>query len=202
MPITTKCTTKECLSSTERCLPGLSIDGELPHSSLLTQFSLVFQQMRRHGDIFQRFSGGFYRAHGRSDDTMNLGGIKVSSMLSCFHSRFCLPTILVTVSILVFLQRFRFFPCFCFLVVKLVLQASAVEIEQVCNKAHESVQETAAIAVQPPGGGPEELVIAVVLKPGYESSNKTELQKLFYSHVMSNLNPLFKVQLSPTSMAL
>ena len=27
----------------------------------------------------QRLSGGYYRAHGRVDDTMNLGGIKVSS---------------------------------------------------------------------------------------------------------------------------
>jgi hypothetical protein len=33
--------------------------------------------LRRHGDIFQRFRGGFYRARGRADDTMNLGGIKV-----------------------------------------------------------------------------------------------------------------------------
>ncbi|KAG0631382.1 hypothetical protein M758_1G249200 [Ceratodon purpureus] len=38
------------------------------------------KQLRRHGDIFQRFHGGFYRAHGRSDDTMNLGGIKVCSI--------------------------------------------------------------------------------------------------------------------------
>ena len=27
----------------------------------------------------QRLPGGYYRAHGRADDTMNLGGIKVSS---------------------------------------------------------------------------------------------------------------------------
>lgn len=36
-------------------------------------------QLRRHGDEMQRFDNGFYRAQGRSDDTMNLGGIKVSS---------------------------------------------------------------------------------------------------------------------------
>jgi acetyl-CoA synthetase len=75
----------------------------------------------------------------------------------------------------------------------LLFQASAIEIEHVCNKAHDSVQETAAIAVQPPGGGPEELVIAAVLKPGCKMSSK-ELQKTFASHVMSNLNPLFKVR--------
>lgn len=33
--------------------------------------------MRRHGDLFERSLRGFYRAHGRADDTMNLGGIKV-----------------------------------------------------------------------------------------------------------------------------
>nr|CAD1826672.1 unnamed protein product [Ananas comosus var. bracteatus] len=36
--------------------------------------------LRRHGDEFERTAGGYYRAHGRADDTMNLGGIKVSSI--------------------------------------------------------------------------------------------------------------------------
>ncbi len=35
--------------------------------------------LRRHGDHIERLPGGYYRAHGRIDDTMNLGGIKVSS---------------------------------------------------------------------------------------------------------------------------
>jgi acetyl-CoA synthetase len=35
--------------------------------------------LRRHGDQLERLPGGFYRIHGRVDDTMNLGGIKVSS---------------------------------------------------------------------------------------------------------------------------
>ncbi len=35
--------------------------------------------LRRHGDHIERFEGGYYRAMGRIDDTMNLGGIKVSS---------------------------------------------------------------------------------------------------------------------------
>jgi acetyl-CoA synthetase len=38
------------------------------------------QLLRRHGDRMQRFSNGYFRAHGRADDTMNLGGIKVSSL--------------------------------------------------------------------------------------------------------------------------
>ena len=36
--------------------------------------------LRRHGDQMERLAGGFFRAHGRADDTMNLGGIKVSSV--------------------------------------------------------------------------------------------------------------------------
>lgn len=35
--------------------------------------------LRRHGDEMERLPGGYYRAHGRVDDAMNLGGIKVSS---------------------------------------------------------------------------------------------------------------------------
>jgi acetyl-CoA synthetase len=35
--------------------------------------------LRRHGDEFERLAGGCYRALGRVDDTMNLGGIKVGS---------------------------------------------------------------------------------------------------------------------------
>jgi len=35
--------------------------------------------LRRHGDEMEQLPGGFFRAHGRADDTMNLGGIKVSS---------------------------------------------------------------------------------------------------------------------------
>jgi acetyl-CoA synthetase len=35
--------------------------------------------LRRHGDQMERLPGGFWCGHGRADDTMNLGGIKVSS---------------------------------------------------------------------------------------------------------------------------
>ncbi|KAI3463848.1 hypothetical protein Pfo_020511 [Paulownia fortunei] len=51
-------------------------------------YDIYFKQMpvwngkvlRRHGDVFERTSRGYYHAHGRADDTMNLGGIKVSSV--------------------------------------------------------------------------------------------------------------------------
>ena len=37
------------------------------------------EPLRRHGDHVERLAGGFYRVHGRVDDTMNLNGIKVGS---------------------------------------------------------------------------------------------------------------------------
>ena len=37
------------------------------------------ETLRRHGDLLDVTEDGFYRAHGRMDDTMNLGGIKVGS---------------------------------------------------------------------------------------------------------------------------
>ncbi|XP_055814588.1 probable CoA ligase CCL12 isoform X2 [Solanum dulcamara] len=37
-------------------------------------------QLRRHGDILKRTIGGYLVVHGRADDTMNLGGIKTSSI--------------------------------------------------------------------------------------------------------------------------
>jgi len=36
--------------------------------------------LRRHGDQLARLPVGFFRAQGRADDTMNLGGIKISSL--------------------------------------------------------------------------------------------------------------------------
>ncbi|NRA39649.1 MAG: AMP-binding protein, partial [Planctomycetes bacterium] len=51
--------------------------------------------LRRHGDQIQHLGDGYYRAHGRLDDAMNLGGIKVSSveieelLNRCDHVREC-----------------------------------------------------------------------------------------------------------------
>uniref|UniRef100_A0A0V0IPK4 Putative acyl-activating enzyme 17, peroxisomal-like n=1 Tax=Solanum chacoense TaxID=4108 RepID=A0A0V0IPK4_SOLCH len=104
--------------------------------------------LRRHGDVFERTSRGYYRAHGRADDTMNLGGVKVSS----------------------------------------------VEIEKVCNAIDESILETAAVGVPPPGGGPDKLVIAVVFKDSKGSKdNLNSLKVSLNSALLKKLNPLFKV---------
>ncbi|GAB4860909.1 Probable acyl-activating enzyme 1, peroxisomal [Ancistrocladus abbreviatus] len=104
--------------------------------------------LRRHGDVFERTANGFYRAHGRADDTMNLGGIKVSS----------------------------------------------VEIERICNGADSNILETAAFGVPPIGGGPEQLVIAVVFKD--TNSSMCTLDKLktsFTTAIQKQLNPFFRV---------
>ncbi|XP_030524324.1 probable CoA ligase CCL12 [Rhodamnia argentea] len=102
--------------------------------------------LRRHGDIIKRTVGGHYIVQGRADDTMNLGGIKTSS----------------------------------------------VEIERVCDRADESILETAALSVAPPTGGPEQLVVLVVLKKGYEAE-PNDLKVKFSRAIQGNLNPLFKV---------
>ncbi|CAJ1938533.1 unnamed protein product [Sphenostylis stenocarpa] len=104
--------------------------------------------LRRHGDIIKRTAGGHFIVQGRADDTMNLGGIKTSS----------------------------------------------VEIERVCDRADECILETAAVSVAPAHGGPEQLVIFVVLKKGYNSNAET-LKRKFAKAIQSNLNPLFKVSL-------
>lgn len=44
-----------------------------------TPLSPKGQTLRRHGDHFRRLESGYFVAGGRVDDTMNLGGIKVSS---------------------------------------------------------------------------------------------------------------------------
>ena len=99
--------------------------------------------LRRHGDQLTRLPGGYYRAQGRADDTMNLGGIKTSS----------------------------------------------AEIERALAGV-EGIRDVAAIAVSPPGGGPSELVLAIV-----PESDATEADLLETSRkaIKSGLNPLFHV---------
>lgn len=101
--------------------------------------------LRRHGDEVKKLANGYFRAHGRADDTMNLGGIKTSS----------------------------------------------VEIERLLDLV-EGVKETAAIATEPPSGGPNKLVVYCVQAEG---SNKSaaEFKNAFQSVIKSQLNPLFKV---------
>jgi acetyl-CoA synthetase len=99
--------------------------------------------LRRHGDRIQVLPGGAYKAQGRADDAMNLGGIKVG----------------------------------------------ALEIERVVNE-HPAVLESAAIGQPPEEGGPEALVVHVVLREPIEPSRlEGELSRM----LARRLNPLFRV---------
>ena len=101
--------------------------------------------LRRHGDQLERFVDGTYRALGRVDDTMNLGGVKVSS----------------------------------------------AEIEEVVGAAT-GVAEVAAVAVPPVGGGPDRLVVFVVLESS-DDVDATALLDEARTLVRERLNPLFRV---------
>ena len=101
--------------------------------------------LRRHGDQIEQLAGGGYRIHGRVDDTMNLGGIKVSS----------------------------------------------AEIERLLNTVA-GVVETAAVGVQPAGGGPARLVVYAVPETG-TGTTAEELQARFRHVIREHLNPLFRI---------
>jgi len=103
------------------------------------------QVLRRHGDRMQRFPNGYYRAHGRADDSMNLGGIKISSL----------------------------------------------QIEEVVGSVA-GVHETAAIAVPPPGGGPDRLIVYAVLREGTILETQPLLVAM-QDAIRRQLNPLFKL---------
>lgn len=71
---------------------------------------------------------------------------------------------------------------------------SSIEIERICNVVDDIVLETAAIGVPPLGGGPEQLVIAVVLKDRNFGANLDLLKTAFNSSLQKKLNPLFRVR--------
>ncbi|KAJ0982762.1 hypothetical protein J5N97_011017 [Dioscorea zingiberensis] len=73
------------------------------------------------------------------------------------------------------------------------IKTSAVEIERVCNRADGDVLETAAISTRKGTGGPEQLVVIVVLKDGSSNGNPDQLRAKFQRAIQKNLNPLFKV---------
>ncbi len=99
--------------------------------------------LRRHGDRVEVLPGGGYKAQGRADDTMNLGGIKVGSL----------------------------------------------ELERLVNE-HPAVLESAAVGVAPKEGGPEKLIVHVVLrKPIAPERLNRELAET----IARRLNPLFRI---------
>jgi acetyl-CoA synthetase len=105
----------------------------------------IGKPLRRHGDRLSRDANGYFRVLGRVDDTMNLGGIKVSS----------------------------------------------AELEGAISDTG-GVVECAAVAVPPPGGGPNHLIVFVVAD---KESGRTagDLLADMQTRIRSRINPLFKV---------
>lgn len=71
------------------------------------------------------------------------------------------------------------------------IKVSAVEIEDVLN-AHPSIFETAAVAVSPPDGGPEQLIIFYV--PQEKTPEEGILKKQLQQMLSDELNPLFRIK--------
>lgn len=124
--------------------PSIGLSTELlnrDHDAVY--FDGVPHGLRRHGDHLERLTDGTWRARGRVDDTMNLGGIKTSS----------------------------------------------AELEEALG-AVPGVGEVAAVAVPPPDGGPDRLVVFVVPEPGAEADDlRAGMQGALRDHV----NPLFRI---------
>lgn len=60
-------------------MPKLKTNNNLDVSNNNIRNNSSNTTLRRHGDHIQRLDNGYYRALGRTDDTMNLGGIKVGA---------------------------------------------------------------------------------------------------------------------------
>ena len=71
------------------------------------------------------------------------------------------------------------------------IKTSAAELERVLNETP-GVQETAAIAVPPPGGGPDRLIVFAVPEAG-ASFEPIEVQPVMQEAIRRHLNPLFRI---------
>ena len=76
-----------------------------------------------------------------------------------------------------------------------LLRRCAVELERACAEGVEGVVEAAAVACPAPGGGPDQLHLFLVLRPGSSAAAlpTMELQQLCQAAISSRLNPLFRV---------
>ncbi len=72
------------------------------------------------------------------------------------------------------------------------IKVSAAAIEEVLNAVDE-IQETAAVAVSPKGGGASQLVIYVVLRASKAEPPKQEIHKALQTALSQRLNPLFRI---------
>jgi len=129
--------------------PSIGLSSELlnldHHEVYFEGVPDIGRPLRRHGDQLERDADGYLRALGRVDDTMNLGGIKVSSA---------------------------------------DLEAAASGVE--------GVAEVAAVAVRPPDGGPDRLIVFVVPEPA-ATLDLDHVRAEMQARIRTVLNPLFKV---------
>jgi acetyl-CoA synthetase len=102
------------------------------------------RHLRRHGDQMILEVTGAYRALGRVDDTMNLGGIKVSS----------------------------------------------AELEETIGDI-DGVSDLAAVAVPPPDGGPDRLVVFCVTTD--PDQDPEAIRAAMQAEIRTHLNPLFRI---------
>ncbi|CAI5510447.1 unnamed protein product [Closterium sp. Naga37s-1] len=184
--------------------PHLPTISRPRHHNPTTRPPCFPQRLRRHGDAVEWGAGGYWRAHGRTDDTMNLGGVKVGLRVARWGCGWQGGAAGGKVGLWV--ARWG-----CGWQGGAVGgKVGSVEVERVCNTAHPAVSETAAIGVAPRGGGPEELVVVAVMRRGgrvgergerSEGENGAEervvseddLRKVFSAALQAHLNPLFKV---------
>jgi len=104
------------------------------------------EPLRRHGDELQALPGGYFRVLGRTDDSMNLGGIKIDTM---------------------------------------EIERVLVGVDGAC--------EVAAVAIPPSGGGPNRLVLFVVLENSTQRVEAERLRAAMQQAIKTKLNPLFRI---------
>lgn len=73
------------------------------------------------------------------------------------------------------------------------MQVSSVELERACVEGVPEIMEAAAVGVPAPGGGPDRLVLFVVLQASAAGGGGQELQKQCQAAIRSRLNPLFRL---------
>lgn len=72
------------------------------------------------------------------------------------------------------------------------IKVASADLERACSAAHEAIADVAAVAIPPPGGGPDRLVVFLALRPG-ASVGEAQLLRACQAAIRTQLNPLFKV---------
>jgi acetyl-CoA synthetase len=73
------------------------------------------------------------------------------------------------------------------------IKIGSVEIERTVTEHVDGIIEAAAVAVPQPGGGPDSLIVFVVVKEERKAAQKDDLKKDMQHAIRRYLNPLFRV---------